>query len=217
MSDWKKIGKSSYNLSVRKYPEWVPSHPFTIPYQGPKVRYSEGDEITDVTDPGFDIDFTGRPLSDQHFPCGYWHKNYIPPQQVIYTSLLYPVEVVDKLETYEFILIEGSHSKISLTYNMGIESIESTNFDLISGDFADKYLAYTMDVEGIETSTFDISSGNLKTVKLYYDIGLESIETSTFNLSSGVFRDALITYADAEYESIQSVTFNLVSGEFNEI
>ena len=107
MSKWKALSHSDGKFTVNKYNEWAPSHPFTIPYQGPKIRYSEVDEITDVTDPAFNIEFTGVPLADQHFPCGYWHKNYIPPQTVIYTSLLYPLEIFDYVETTNVNIVSG--------------------------------------------------------------------------------------------------------------
>lgn len=214
---WKDISKSSYTLGVGKFAEWAPSHPFTIPYQGPKVRYSEGDEISSVTNPVFNVEFTGVPLSGQHFPCGYWHKNYIPPQTVIYTSLLYPLEVVDSLTSDVFSLITGDHSKIFIFYDIGIESISTSNFDLLNGSFSDKYIEYDNRIESIYTTEFDLLSGIFKEVLLDYDNGLESIETASFNLTYGIFRDALISYDDAEYESISTSSFNLSSGTFNEI
>ena len=208
---WKDISKSSYTLSVEKFAEWTPSHPFTIPYQGPKIRYSEGDEISSVTDPVFNVEFTGVLLSGQHFPCGYWHKNYIPPQTVIYTSLLYPLEVFDYVETTNVDLVTGEFRAITQTYDCGYESIETSTVNLISGRFADIYLSY-YSYESIETSNVNLVSGQFKDAFWSYTVPAESVETSTVNLSSGYFKDILITYNLAAPESIETSSINILSG-----
>lgn len=209
MSDWKKIEKSSYNLSVGKYSEWVPSHPFTIPYQGPKIRYSEGDEITDVTDPSFDIDFTGQPLSDQHFPCGYWHKNYIPPQQVIYTSLLYPVEVFESAQ-YDVNVIAGEFYigfKL-LTYEY-IESLD-LNVDVISGIFKSTLLSYGY-AEELDIGV-SLNAGNFRKAILSYTYS-ESLDY-TLNVNSGSFRMGIIQYTYWPHEDLD-LSLTLIAGYHN--
>lgn len=208
---WKDISKSSYTLGVGKFAEWAPSPPFTIPYQGPKVRYSEGDEISSVTNPVFNVEFTGVPLSGQHFPCGYWHKNYIPPQTVIYTSLLYPLEVFDYVETTNVNIVSGEFRAITQTYDCGYEIVETSTVDLVSGKFADVYLSYSS-YESIETSNVNLVSGQFKDALWSYTVPAESVETSTVNLVSGSFKDIFINYPYAAPESVETSSINIVSG-----
>ena len=208
---WKDISKSSYTVESTKFTLARPSHPFTIPYQGPKVRYSEGDEMTSVTDYRFNLDFTGEPLDDRHFPCGYWHKNYIPPQTVIYTSLLYPLEVFDYVETTNVNIVSGEFKAIIQTYDCGYEIVETSTVDLVSGKFADVYLTYSLH-ESVETSNVNLVSGQFKDALWSYIVPAESVETSTINLVSGYFKDIFINYPYAAPESIETSSINIVSG-----
>ena len=211
MSKWKALSHSDGKFTVNKYNELVPSHPFTVPYQGPKIRYSEGDEISSVDDPVFNVEFTGIPLSGQHFPCGYWHKNYIPPQWVVYTSLLYPLEVCDYVETTTINIVAGEFRSITQTYDCGYESVETSTVDLVSGKFSDIYLSYSS-YESIETSNINLVSGQFKDVLWSYIVPAESVETSTVTLSSGYFKDIFINYQYAAPESVETSSINIVSG-----
>lgn len=209
MSDWKKIGKSSYDLSAAKFAEWAPSHPFTIPYQGPKIRYSEGDEITDVTNPIFNIDFTWQPLSDQHFPCGYWHKNYIPPHYIIYTSLTYPVEIVESIQ-YDVNVIAGEFYigfKL-LTYEY-IESLD-LNVDVISGIFKSTLLSYGY-AEELDIGV-SLNAGNFRKAISSYTYS-ESLDY-TLNVNSGSFRMGIIQYTYWPHEDLD-LSLTLIAGYHN--
>ena len=208
--NWKKICKSSYTLNIDKFSDWAPSHPFTIPHQGPKIKYSEGDEISSASQPVFNVEFTGQPISEQHFPCGYWHKNYIPPQQVIYTSLLYPVEIVDDLnysvnvisgEFYiDFILIEYSY----------IEEL-SLNLSLNDGNFRSVLLSYNY-FESLDLD-INLNAGNFRQVLLSYIIPTESLDYS-LSIDSGIFRRALIEYTYWPHEDLD-LSITLISGTHN--
>lgn len=207
---WKDISKSSYTLGVGKFADWAPSHPFTIPYQGPKVVYSEGDELSSAVDYTFNIDFTGNPLGPDHFPCGYWHKNYVPPFTVVYTSLMYAVEVVDGVSgTVSF--IDGVFKSTTLEYTMKVESLTTSSFNIIDGIFRSVIRTYLYQ-ESLQTSTFDIVSGQFKELFIYYTIPTESIETDSFDLVSGRFRDSVINYDYALPESIQTSSFTFIGG-----
>ena len=220
---WKDVPKLSYSsyiakftipsypkVIIEKFAEWEPSHPFIIPYQGPKIRYSEGDEITSVADPVFNVEFTGVPLSGQHFPCGYWHKNYIPPQVVIYTSLLYPVEVYDGMG-FGVAAIEGTFRSIIQSYDYGYESA-SFEVSMIAGTFRSQINYYTIPPESINYS-LNIISGVFRDVIWNYVV---SPESTSYNVSaiSGTFRDVMITY---DLWPAESTTFNvtLISGYHN--
>ena len=195
---WKDISKSSYTVESVKFTLARPRHPFTIPYQGPKIRYSEGDEVTSVSDYRFNLDFTGEPLDDRHFPCGYWHKNYIPPFTftIIYTSLLYPLEVVESINTY--VDIESGEFRLVM---------RSTEFeDYISGTVTIESGSFRSALNGIDFSDYinsevGIESGVFKDVLLSYTMEVHSVNCN-INIDSGTFRDALITYTFWPYESI---------------
>ena len=207
---WKDLSKSSYIVESAKFTLARPSHPFTIPYQGPKIRYSEGDEISSVADYRFNLDFTGVPLGPDHFPCGYWHKNYIPPFTIIYTSLMYPLEVVDGVGG-SVDIISGVHKLTTLSYDIGVESVDTVVFDIVSGIFRSVIITYNYQ-ESLQTYTFDIISGQFKEVICDYIIPTEAVETSSFDLVSGRFRDSVINYDDALPESVQTSLFNIIGG-----
>ena len=210
MSDWKKIGKSSYDLSIGKFAEWAPSHPFTIPYQGPKISYSEGDEITDVTDPVFDIDFTGQPLSDQHFPCGYWYKNYIPPYQIIYTSLPYPIEFSDNIEGISLNIVKGDFNGRIDHYIDIIDSVNSTGLNVSSGNFKATVL-YINSHDYVASTALNITSGIFKAVIHDYSI-TDSIDSKTMTLVSGIFKDVVINYTYWIPAKIQDLGISILGG-----
>jgi hypothetical protein len=207
---WKDISKSSYIVNVEKYQDWIPSRKFSIQYQGPKVQYNEGDEISSVLDYRFNIDFTGAPLRENHFPCGYWHKNYIPPITTIFTSLLYPLEVVDGVSG-SVSVISGVFKDIARAYTIETESTTSTSFDLISGLFKTLIRTYSYQ-ESLQISTFDLISGQFKETIRDYTIPTESIETDSFDLISGRFRDAIINYDTGLPESVQTLSFTVIGG-----
>lgn len=207
---WKDISKSSYSVESVKFNLPRPSRPFSIPYQGPKVVYSEGDELVSVEDYTFNIDFTGIPLGPDHFPCGYWHKNYVPPFTVVYTSLMYAVEVVDRVSGIVN-LISGSFRDLTIEYTIGVESLTTSTFNIISGIFRALIIPYSYQ-ESLQTFTFDIISGQFKAVIWDYTILTESIKTNSFDLVSGRFRDAIINYDYALPESVQTSSFTIVGG-----
>ena len=193
---WKDISKSSYTVESAKFNLPRPSHPFTIPYQGPKVRYSEGDEMTSVADYRFNLDFTGVPLGQDHFPCGYWHKNYIPPFTIIYTSLLYPLEVVEAISGS--VDIESGSFRLVM-HSTGFEDYISESVTLDSGTF--RSLLTGTDFSDSVSDTLSMVSGVFKGVLLSYSMEVHSVNCD-INIDSGTFRDALITYTFWPYESI---------------
>ena len=211
---WKDISKSSYTIESVKFTLVRPSHPFTIPYQGPKVRYSEGDEVSSVSDYRFNLDFTGIPLDDSHFPCGYWHKNYIPPFTIIYTSCLYPLEDVESAGTYEIDLIDGIFKSVINHYTY-VEDISTVNIVLSSGEFKSPILTYIYE-EGISTSNVDLISGVFKDAIHAYNIPGEYVNTTSLDLISGIFKDAIIQYEYWPYESLETSSINLISGVHND-
>lgn len=211
---WRDISKSSYTIESGKFTIPRPSRPFTIPYQGPKVVYSEGDELSSVADYTFNIDFTGIPLGPDHFPCGYWHKNYIPPFTIVYTSLMYAVEVVESAGTDVINLISGQHRLILQVY--GFEDyVETTNVNLVSGVFRASIIVYSY-TESVETSNVNIVSGIFKDALWSYTIPTESVETSNLNLSSGMFKDAVLSYTYWPAEGVETSSVNLTSGVHND-
>lgn len=207
---WKDISKSSYTVKSAKFTLVRPSHPFTIPYQGPKVVYSEGDELSSVADYRFNMDFTSELLGPSHFPCGYWHKNYIPPFTIIYTSLLYPIEVVDGLEA-EINIISGVFRYVTNIYSIALESVNTSLFDITSGIFRSIIQTYEC-IENLQTSTFDIFSGKFKVAIYTYTPPVESVSMNVFDIVAGRFRDSVINYDDALPENIQTMLFNLIEG-----
>lgn len=190
------IPKDSYKIEVDKFHIPPSSHPLTIPYQGPKVRYSEGDEINTVEDFRFDLDFTRIPLGPDHFPCGYWHKNYIPPFTIIYTSLLYPLEVVEAI--IGSVGIESGTFRLVM-HNVEFEDYISETVTLDSGSF--RSLLTGVDFSDSISDALSIESGVFKDVLLSYTMEVHSINCD-IDIDSGTFRDALITYTFWPYESI---------------
>lgn len=212
MSKWKALSHSDGKFTASKYTEWAPSHPFTIPYQAAKVRYSEGDEITDVTDPNFNIEFTGIPLSDQHFPCGYWHKNYIPPQLAIYTSCLYPVEFIDGFNGTNIEVLDGMFRSINVHIDYG-DSFEGLSFDIISGflnSIVNRY-SYT---EGFESLNLDVISGVFKDIIIRYNTEADIFNHTNFDIVSGIFDDVTIKYNYWPAEGFKCTDLGIISGEF---
>lgn len=212
MSDWKKIDKSSYNLSVGKYSDWAPSHPFIIPYQGPKIRYSEGDELSSVADPVFNVEFTGAPLSGQHFPCGYWHKNYIPPQTIVYTSCIYPLEFTDSFKGTDITILEGLFKTINVHVDYE-DAFECLSIDVVNGVFQSRVWRYAYS-ESFKCLTLDIISGSFVDIVVKYEIPEESFKHIDFDIVSGVFDDITIRYIYWPSEGFECTSFNIISGEF---
>lgn len=210
---WKDISKSSYTVESVKFTLARPSHPFTIPYQGPKIRYSEGDEVTSVSDYRFNLDFTGEPLDDRHFPCGYWHKNYIPPFTftIIYTSLLYPLEVTDSLEIDTSIISGEFYVNFFLeSYDNGIESLNLEG-EIIGGVFRSVLILYShSDYMDIDTT---ITAGVFRLAIKSYTYPTESLNLNC-TIQSGVFRDTLIEYGYWPYEGL-NLTTSIISGTHN--
>lgn len=212
MSNWKALSHSDGKFTVGKYSDWAPSHPFTIPYQGPKVRYSEGDEISSVADPVFNIEFTGIPLSGQHFPCGYWHKNYIPPQGIIYTSCIYPLEFTDSFKGINIQVLDGVFKSINIHIDY-VDSFQSLNFDLVSGilnSIVRRY-SYTESFEGL---SLDMLSGIFRDVVIRHALPPESFNHTNFDLVSGIFNDVTIRYNYWPAEGFECTSLNILSGEF---
>ena len=191
---WKDISKSSYSLSIEKYGEWAPSHPFALRYQGNRVQYSEGDEISSANDYRFNVDFTGVPLGPSHFPCAYWHRNYIPPIETVFTSLTYPLEVVDRC-TCNCILMSGEFRRILLSYSIPYESVNST-INLTGGDFRSIVTSYTYwPSESLTSTGIILTGGEFKLVVYTYTYWpAESLGNCVISLNGGEFKDVLIDY-----------------------
>ena len=206
---WKDISKSSYIVESAKFTLARPSHPFTIPYQGPKVRYSEGDEISSVADYRFNLDFTSDPLGPNHFPCGYWHKNYIPPFTIIYTSCPYIVEMFDGVAITNISVISGNFRDI-YQYGYSADSIISTNINLVSGNFSSIVYTYLY-AEGVISNSLALNSGVFKDVIIEYSLS-DYINSASVVVASGIFRDVVIDYTYWPNEGISNTAISLTGG-----
>ena len=195
---WRDISKSSYSINTTKFTLPRSSHPFVISYQGNKVVYNEGDELTYALYPVFNTDFTQVPLGPDHFPCGYWHKNYIPPITTIYTSKLYP-SLTQEILNFTSIITSGALNKVYSEYGY----IESLTFNTnISGGILDSILnTYTGNPESL-SFTSSINSGVLEEVYYLYDDGIPESLSFTSSINSGILEIVLITYENWPEESL---------------
>ena len=200
---WKDISKSSYTVESVKFT--LPStRPFTIPHQGPKVVYSEGDELTSVGDYRFNLDFTGIPLGPDHFPCGYWHKNYIPPITTIYTSVTYPLEVIESCIAY-CELNGGNFKSILKSYSIPFESVTSS-INLVDGIFKSIVSNYPYwPSEAVIPTSITLIEGVFKLVLHSYTYWpAEALGNCEIELDGGVFKKVLITYTYWPSESLEA-------------
>lgn len=203
------IPKDSYKIEVDKFHIPPSSHPLTIPYQGPKVRYSEGDEINTVEDFRFDLDFTRIPLGPDHFPCGYWHKNYIPPFTIIYTSRLYPIEFQDSFNTITTYIVDGNFRDIYNRYDNYTESFKGVTNSLVYGTFDIKNFKYIYS-ENFNHSIISLLNGVFKKSLWQYEYA-EVFNHVNITIYSGNFRDALIKYS-WPVEEFTHTSITLISG-----
>ena len=206
---WKDISKSSYSVESGKFTLPRPSRPFSIPYQGPKVVYSEGDELSSVADYTFNVDFTGVPLGPDHFPCGYWHKNYVPPFTIVYTSMPYIVEAGDGISSTSISVTSGLMMSIYL-YGYASDSILSTAMEISSGVFRAIVQTYTY-AEGIANTVISLTGGVFRDVVQEYSLG-DYITGTAIGVSSGIFRDVVIEYNYWPNEGIKNTAISLTGG-----
>lgn len=208
--NWKDISKYSYTVESAKFTLARPSHPFTIHYQGPKVVYSEGDELSSVVDYRFNLDFTGNPLDNKHFPCGYWHKNYIPPFTIIYTSCLYPVEFGDSISSESLSVLSGYFNERVDHYGYVNDYVEDCGIAVSAGVFRAVVLR-TYPVESVNSTSINLTSGIFKDVVHNYS-PIESVNSTSIGITSGIFRDVVIEYNYWPYEGIEDLGISIVSG-----
>lgn len=207
---WKDISKSSYQISTTKFTLPRSSHPFTIPYKGNKVVYNEGDELTHAQYPVFNTDFTQEPLGPDHFPCGYWHKNYIPPITTIYTSKLYP-PLVQEVLNFTSEIIGGALNEVYSIYSY-IESL-TLNSSISSGILNSTHDTFDVGSDSL-SFTSSISDGILDILDILYseytDWPPEGV-TLTSSISSGTLDIAYISYLNWPEESL-SLTSSITGG-----
>jgi len=205
---WRDISKLSYSINTTKFTLPRPSHPFTIPHKGNKIVYNEGDELTYALYPVFNTDFTQEPLSPEHFPCGYWYKNYIPPITTIYTSKLYPAYNFEGLNITPSI----SGGLLDTTYYL-FEYIENLNLytSLLSGTLDSVYNTLDVGFEELHFNNGSIDGGILETVYYSYNCVPEGLTFSNGLISSGVLNITYILYNYWPEESISFIS-NITGG-----
>jgi len=211
---WKEDAKgSSWNFN--KDSSWnVPIDNFKIKVEGNKIQYNEGTWISSADDPHFDYPLSGPPITDDHIPCGYWHRDYAPMVYEIVTSELYPYELYDSMFTGEGELIGGEFRSIVLLYIYPVENINTLEANIIGGVFKSTLLSYTILPENINTYEGAISGGNFRQVLKSYIVPPESINTLDASILSGVFRDILISYENWPAENINTNEGSIIGGNF---
>lgn len=208
---WKDISKSSYEFTAGKFAEWVPDRPFSLPFTANKIQYNEGDEITDANNPVFNIEFTGQANMPTHFPCGYWHKNYVPLVYVVYTSKPYPQYIDDSINISANI-ISGTLNEILSSFQY-TESINIST-SILSGILDTILESYSIDSESLNVST-TIISGRLENILLSYSIDFEEISLSA-SIISGTLNTILISYEDWLPEGLD-VSASIISGDHSNV
>jgi len=67
---------------------------FAFSQQENKPSYNEGDHITTYASPVWSMEEGSNvPITPTHKPCGYWTKDYVPPQIIIIPNFIYTAEV----------------------------------------------------------------------------------------------------------------------------
>lgn len=206
---WKDISKSSYTIESGKFTLPRPANPFALDLQGQKIFYSEGDEITSIADYRFNLDFTGVPYSPEHDPCGYWHKNYVPPFTVIYTSRPYPIEFQDNFKSLYVDIIAGDFRDIYIRYDTYSENFKCDTNSLVYGTLDIKNHRYIYS-ENFNHTIISIFSGVFKK-SLWRHEYAEVFNHVNIAIYSGNFRDALIKYS-WPVEEFTHTSITLISG-----
>lgn len=205
---WKDISKLSYQISATKFTLPRSSHPFTVRYQGNKLVYNEGDELTHAQYPIFNTDFTQEPVGIDHFPCGYWHRNYIPPITTIYTTKLYPAYNFEGLNIISIIsggILDATYYLFEYTENL----IFSTT--LLSGTLDSVYDTLDVGFEELYFNNGNIDSGILDIVYYTYSCVPENLIFTNGIISNG---SLIITYIAYNYWPSESISFtsNITGG-----
>lgn len=211
--NWIKVSKSSYTVECLKF-SLPPRRPFTIPHQGPKVVYSEGDELTYAIDPVFDVGFTGIPLGPDHFPCGYWHKNYSPPEIVVYTSTLYPLEDIESANILDAYIVGGEFKETYHVYSIPVESVNVLDAYIVGGEFKVVTLSYDLwPLESVNILDAYVTGGEFRQILYAYTYWpAESADILDAYITGGVFKDSLIEYTFWPAEGVNVLDAYITGG-----
>jgi len=210
---WKEDAKgSSWNFN--KDSSWnVPIDNFKIKVEGNKIQYNEGTWISSADDPHFDYPLSGPPITDDHIPCGYWHRDYAPMVYEIVTSELYPYEADEWISVGDGTITGGVFKAIYHSYNYQ-EKINTTIAGVTGGSFRSILSSYDYwPPEDINTTVADITGGVFKLVLYSYTYWpAENINTTVADITGGVFNDVLISYEFWPTENIDTIEGHITGG-----
>ena len=104
-------------------------------------RYNEGNLISDAENPVWSTARTGKPVTTDHNPCGYWTGAYAG--NYILTSLTYALEVDEATSTGETEITEGNFRAIVRQYSNWVpESTNLTAQEIFAGNFKTVLIPY---------------------------------------------------------------------------
>jgi len=181
--------------------------------QPQKASYNEGDKIATAVNPVWSSDHSGIPITDGHNPCGYWFKDYSPPVIVYYTSKLYPIVIIEDIESYPATILFGELRALRHTYEY-IEELESYSATVTTGELRALLKYYTDgEIEELESYSATIQSGELRALLNYYTDGeIEELESYSATIQSGSLEDVLIHYENGVIEELESYSATITGG-----
>ena len=139
-----------------------------------------------------------------HFAYFQWGETG-PVTSQVFTTTIYPIEVIDGLQSVQGELLRGS------AHQVVEEDLQSVSGEMIEGILKQVLLDFTIEPEALESISGEMIEGILLEILRKYTIPPEAIQSVHGELLSGVLENKLIQHILPE-ESLQSVSGTLISG-----
>lgn len=134
-------------------------------------------------------------------------------QPVVRTTLSYPIEAADDLETSQAICLSGVLKKVN-SETASLEEIGLSAPLVLSGDLRSLVRTYELpDADALTVGIPQIMSGDFRTLVRTGDDTLDSLVVSPLSPVEGTFHGyPLITHTVYDIESIQTGTLTIIGG-----
>ena len=134
-------------------------------------------------------------------------------QPVVRTTLSYPIEAVDDLETSQAICLSGVLKKVN-SETSSLEAIGLSAPLVLSGDLRALVRTYEFpEVDALTVGIPQVMSGDFRTLVRTGGDTLDSFAVSVPSLVEGTFHGyPLITHTAYDIESIQTNTLTIIGG-----